>query len=233
MRAADMNWMEMAVRVAQDDRCVLPIGSVEQHAYLSLCTDVILAGRVAEEAAAPTGVPVFPTLPYGMVPGFAAYPGTVSLRMSTYAALLEDLLEGLYRSGFRRILVVNGHGGNTPVGTVFAEWLGRRTDARVKLHDWWRAPLTLKKVLATDPEASHASWMENFPWTRLPGRPQPEGVKPRAALERMARVDPLTRREILGDGNFHGRYQRPDEEMLAIWEVAVAETRAAIERDWD
>jgi creatinine amidohydrolase len=75
--------------------------------------------------------------------------------------------------------------------------------------------------------------MENFPWTRLPGRPQPEGVKPRAALERMARVDPLTRREILGDGNFHGRYQRPDEEMLAIWEVAVAETRAAIERDWD
>ena len=51
MRAADMNWMEMAVRVAQDDRCVLPIGSVEQHAYLSLCTDVILAGRVAERAS--------------------------------------------------------------------------------------------------------------------------------------------------------------------------------------
>jgi creatinine amidohydrolase len=58
-------------------------------------------------------------------------------------------------------------------------------------------------------------------------------VKPRAALERMARVNPATRRQILGDGNFHGRYQRDDAEMLAIWAVAVAETRAAIAEDWD
>jgi creatinine amidohydrolase len=233
MRVATMNWMEMEAQAARDDRCVLPIGSTEQHAYLSLCTDMILAERVAAEAAEPLGVPVFPVLPYGMVPGFAAYPGTVSLRMTTYVAVLGDILESLYRSGFRRIVVVNGHGGNRPIAGFFTEWLGQRTDAQLKLHDWWRAPATLAKVWQTDPEASHASWMENFPWTRLPGRPQPEGVKPRAALERVARVNPAIRREILGDGNFHGRYQREDAEMLAIWEVAVAETRAAISRDWD
>jgi creatinine amidohydrolase len=49
----------------------------------------------------------------------------------------------------------------------------------------------------------------------------------------MARVHPAIRREILGDGNFHGRYQREDAEMLAIWDVAVAETRAVISGDWD
>jgi creatinine amidohydrolase len=233
MRVASMNWMEMEEQAARDDRCVLPIGSTEQHAFLSLCTDMILAERVATEAAEPLGVPVFPVLPYGMVPGFAAYPGTVSLRMTTYVALLEDILDSLHRAGFRRIAVVNGHGGNTPIGSFFTEWLGRRTDAQLKLHDWWRAPKTLDKVRQTDPEASHASWMENFPWTRLPGRPQPAGVKPRAALERMARVGPALRREILGDGNFHGCYQRDDAEMLAIWEVAVAETRAVIAGDWD
>ncbi|MFC7551047.1 creatininase family protein [Pseudoroseomonas wenyumeiae] len=79
MRVAAMNWMEMEAQAARDDRCVLPVGSTEQHAYLSLCTDMILAERVAAEAAEPLGVPVFPVLPYGMVLGFAAYPGTVSL----------------------------------------------------------------------------------------------------------------------------------------------------------
>jgi creatinine amidohydrolase len=233
MRVAAMNWMEMEARAADDDCCVLPIGSTQQHAYLSLCTDMILAERVAAEAAEPLDVPVFPVLPYGMVPGFAAYPGTVSLRMTTYVAVLGDILDSLHRSGFRRIVVVNGHGGNSPIAGFFVEWLGQRADAQLKLHDWWRALLTLEKVRQTDPEASHASWIENFPWTRLPGRPQPEGVKPRAALERMARADPATRREILGDGNFHGRYQREDAEMLAIWDVAVAETRAVISGDWD
>jgi creatinine amidohydrolase len=233
MRVADMNWMEMEARAALDDRCVLPIGSTEQHAHLSLCTDMILAERVALEAAGPSGVPVFPVLPYGMVPGFAAYPGTVSLRMSTYVAVLEDILESLHRAGFRRIAVVNGHGGNSPIGSFFAEWLGRRPDAQLKLHDWWRAPATLAQVQRTDPQASHASWMENFPWTRLPGRVPPGTQKPRADLERMARVNPALRREILGDGNFHGLYQRSDADMQAIWNVAVAETRAVIERDWD
>ena len=50
MRIADMNWMQIAEHVKTDDRAVLPIGSTEQHAYLSLCVDAILAERVALEA---------------------------------------------------------------------------------------------------------------------------------------------------------------------------------------
>ena len=76
------------------------------------------------EAAEPLGIPVFPVLAYGMTPGFTAYPGTISLRMSTYVALIEDLLEGCYRSGFRRIVLVNGHGGNAPIMTLATEWVG-------------------------------------------------------------------------------------------------------------
>ncbi len=232
MRVSAMNWMQVEAQAKRDDRCVLPLGCVEQHAYLSLATDAILAEKVANDAADPLGVPVFPVLAYGMTPGFVAFPGTVSLRMSTYVALIEDLLEGFYRSGFRRIALVNGHGGNAPVMTFCTEWMGRRPDASVKLHDWWAGPLFQDAVKAIDPIASHASWMENFPWTRLAGVAMPDTVKPPFDRGLYLASNPDRKREILGDGNFHGLYQRPDDEMLSLWQVGVAETRAAIAEGW-
>jgi creatinine amidohydrolase len=232
MRIAQMNWMQVQEQVARDDRCVLPIGSVEQHAYLSLCVDMILAEKVAVDAAEPLGVPVYPALPYGTTPYFSDFPGTVSLRLATYIALFEDLLESLYRSGFRRVVVVNGHGGNSPVLGFIKEWIVRRGDVRVKLHNWWSAPRTWAKTQAIDPEASHASWMENFPWTRLPGVALPAGVKPLVDMQRLAISNAAEVRELIGDGNYHGRYQRSDEDMTALWAVAVEETREVIEKGW-
>jgi len=232
MRVAGMNWMQVEDRVRHDDRCVLPIGSVEQHGYLSLCVDMILAERVAVEAAEPLAVPVFPVVPYGVTPNFIDFPGTVSLQLTTYVALIRDILESLYRAGFRRIVVVNGHGGNGPIASFFAEWMGERRDACVKFHEWWKAPRTWEKVMAIDPAASHASWMENFPWTRLAGVALPPESKPALDRDRFALENPAGRRRMLGDGNFHGLYQRPDAEMLALWEVAVAETRAVIADGW-
>ncbi|WP_417771739.1 creatininase family protein [Stappia sp.] len=232
MKIADMNWMQAEERAQADDRCVLPIGSVEQHAYLSLATDMILAEKVSLDAAEPLGVPVFPVVPYGLASSFAAFPGTVSLSLATYAGVIRDILDSLHRSGFRKILIVNGHGGNTPVAAAVSEWLNGHADARVKFHDWWRAPQTMAKVRATDPAASHASWMENFPWTRTGDPRQPETAKPEIDYAHLARVGAAAKRELLGDGNYHGLYQRPDADMLAIWEVAVAETRSLLEADW-
>lgn len=232
MRIQDMYWNQVEAHVAEDDRCVLPIGSVEQHAYLSLATDMILAERVAVEAAEPGGVPVFPCLPYGMASSFADFPGTVTLSLRTYIGVFEDILDSLYRSGFRRILIVNGHGGNTPINPVLSEWMNRNRDASVKLHDWWRAPQTMAKVVEIDPAASHASWMENFPWTRIAGAPVPEFQKERLDFAATARVDAGRKRERIGEGNYHGVFQRSDEDMLAIWKVAVDETRAEIEHGW-
>ena len=232
MRIEDMNWEGVEAYLRGDDRCVLPLGCTEQHATLSLATDTVLAGRVAAEAAAPLGVPVFPALPYGVTPSFTAYPGTVSLRVGTYLALLDDLLGGLYAQGFRRILVVNGHGGNSPGQGWLGEWLARHPDARVQWHNWWNAPRTWAAVQAVDDLASHASWMENFPWTRLEGVTAPAERKPMVDLARMRQLPPQGVRELLGDGNFAGLHIRPDEEMLDIWQEAVAETRSLLESGW-
>ena len=232
MKISDMNWQQVEDYLRHDDRAVVPLGSTEQHCRLSLSVDSILAERVAVEAAEPLNVPVFPVLAYGITPYFMAYPGTVSLRMSTYGAIIEDVLASLHRSGFRRILLCNGHGGNAPAQTVGIEWMGTHPGAQVRLHNWWNAPKTLAKVQSIDPVASHASWMENFPWTRLPNLPANPGQKPMIDLEQMRIRDPEAVRTMLGDGNFGGRYQRSDEDMQAIWSVAVEETRALIEGPW-
>jgi creatinine amidohydrolase len=230
MRIADMDWRMVEDWVRHDDRCVLPLGSTEQHAGLSLATDAILAERVAIEAAEHLNIPVFPVVPYGLTPYFSGFPGTVTLRVATYAALLRDVLDGLKGSGFRRILIVNGHGGNQPAAAIAQEWMMDNTDARVRFHDWWRAPLTLAAVQRIDPVASHASWMENFPWTRLSERQPDEDAKPMVDTDRLRTLPPFEVRLLLEDGNFGGLYQRADSEMLEIWDVAVQETRALLEQ---
>src|SRR5919109_2645559 len=122
MRVRDLNWMQLEAYLRGDDRIVLPVGSTEQHAYLSLETDNILAERAAVDAAEPLGVPVLPVLPYGLTPGFARFPGSPSLRVETLLAVLRDLLESLHGQGFRRFLLVNGHGGDVPGVRAAGGW---------------------------------------------------------------------------------------------------------------
>lgn len=227
-----MNWMQLEGVLNQDDRCVLPLGSTEQHAYLSLCVDNILPERLAQEAAGPLGVPVFPVLPYGVTPYFRGYPGSVTLRVQTYLAVVRDLLDGLHEQGFRRVLIVNGHGGNIPAQGFVGEWMADHPGTRVKFHNWWNAPRVWAQVQATDANASHASWMENFPWTRLEGVALPGHEKEALDLDHLRLLGPQELRSYLGEGNYGGRFQRPDEEMQAIWAVAVQETRALLEGGW-
>jgi creatinine amidohydrolase len=232
LQIRDMNWVQVEEYLRHDDRAVLPLGSTEQHARLSLCVDCILSERVASEAAEPLGVPVFPPLNYGITPYFRAYPGTLSLRVETYLRVVDDLLEGLAGTGFRRILIVNGHGGNQPAQSQGIEWMGRHPGVQVRFHNWFNAPKTWAKVQEIDPVASHASWMENFPWTRLAGVAMPREQKTMIDIERMRLMNPDGVRRYLGDGNFGGLYERPDEEVLALWQVAVGETRELLERGW-
>jgi creatinine amidohydrolase len=87
--------MQLEAYLERDDRIVLPVASTEQHGYLSLGTDTILAERVSVEAAEPLGVPVLPVLAYGVTPAFAAYPGSLTVRLATYVAVIRDLLDSL------------------------------------------------------------------------------------------------------------------------------------------
>ena len=211
---------------------VLPVGSTEQHGFLSLETDNILAERVSAEAAEPLGVLVLPVLPYGLTPSFAAYPGSPTLRLETFLAVLRDLLDSLHGQGFRRFLLVNGHGGNIAGGSLVREWAAAHPDAQAIFHSWWSSERVVAAAREIDPEPSHANWFENFPWTRLAGVELPHERKPPLDEAAYRVASPKGVRELLGDGVFAGAYELPDEQVAAVWRTGVEEVRELLESAW-
>jgi creatinine amidohydrolase len=108
---------------------MLPIGSVEQHGrHLPLGTDTMLVTSVANAAAERLKgrVAVLPSLWYGLSAHHMQFAGSVTLQISTLMAVVEDIVASLVRHGFSRILVLNGHGGNSGAIDVLAASLGHR-----------------------------------------------------------------------------------------------------------
>jgi creatinine amidohydrolase len=220
--------MQLEDYLRRDDRIVLPLGSTEQHAYLSLGTDNILSEQVAVEAAEPLGVPVLPVLAYGITPLYAAYPGSPSVGLETHARVVRELLDSLRGQGFRRILVVNGHGGNGPSRTVLVEWMTTHGDAQALWHDWYHGP-ELRAAAESVGALRHANWSENFPSTRLEGVAVPREPKPDV---NPPLASPTEFRRTVGDGSYGGPYAVADEEMTRLWQVAVDEARDLLENGW-
>lgn len=234
MRLFDTNWHQIDAYLEHDDRVVLPIGSTEQHGYLSLGTDAILAERVALDAAEPLGLPVLPVLPFGMAPYFSAFPGSLTLRMSTYVAVISDLLDTLAGQGFRRIAIVNGHGGNAPVIGAVREWIAQPRDARVQVvfSSWYSAPKVAALAEAYESDPTHGGWFENFPWTRLADVAMPTLAKAHIPRELIAQASPADIRALTVDGSFGGSYALDDDIMNEIWATGVAEVRELLENGW-
>ncbi|MCY7362259.1 MAG: creatininase family protein, partial [Ignavibacteria bacterium] len=147
--------------------------------------------------------------------------------------VVEEVINSLSQHGFRRILIVNGHGGNIPLTKFIDEWKSENPEVKIKFHNWWNAERTMLKVKSIDPIASHASWMENFEWTRIKNVVQPENQKPLINFDKLKNSTPEEARKLLGDGSFGGFYQRSEEEMNIIWQTAVEETRELLITGWE
>lgn len=227
MLLEDLNWMDVERYLERDDRVVLITGACEQHGYLSLLADIRIPLEVAKRACETEGVLIAPPVPYGISPHFAAYPGTLSLRPETFARVVRELIEGLLLQGFRRVLISNGHGGNTGTLIPLLIELGNaHSDARFAFFEWWRSP----KVVAVAEEARlpqrHANWSENFSFTHV--APVPEGEKEGVEIPSVASAD--ARRALLGDGSFGGPYQVDEGIMARFLEVAVETMIDALQR---
>ena len=138
----EIGWVDLETYLRRDDRAILPVGSCEQHGrHLSFATDYLIPTEIAKRVSARTGVPVTPTLCFGMSVHHMEFPGTMSLSPDTFMAVFRDLVESLYRHGFRRVLVLNGHGGNiAPLTTALSTLADRHRDLRVKVGHWWQDP---------------------------------------------------------------------------------------------
>jgi creatinine amidohydrolase len=135
-----MRWEELtSPEIGALDRdktvVVLPIGSVEQHGnHMPVGTDTILAQSVSLAAAAEVaGVVVLPPPWYGFSAHHMRFPGSITLRAETLMAVAEDIVASMVKHGFRRILIVNGHGGNGGVIDLLASTLGHKHYGRARI----------------------------------------------------------------------------------------------------
>jgi creatinine amidohydrolase len=124
---ADLTRDEIAAARDADALVVIPIGATEQHAgHLPTGTDSLATGRISLMAAqmCPHPVLVAPTVSVAFSPHHASWPGTLTLRLATLQALLDDITACVSRAGFRRQLLVNAHGGNRgPLTAITTEFI--------------------------------------------------------------------------------------------------------------
>ncbi|MCU0521807.1 MAG: creatininase family protein [Anaerolineae bacterium] len=117
MQYGDQRWPQVADQA--EKVVVLPLGSLEQHGHhLPLLTDSIICSEIVRRAEARLGdVALFlPLVWVGASEHHTRFPGTVTVSHATYTSMLDDIMESVIRSGFRRVLLLNAHGGNALPG---------------------------------------------------------------------------------------------------------------------
>lgn len=218
MRFEDLNWMDVEKYLEHEDRLILVTGSTEQHGYLSLLTDIKIPLALADAASQATGVLVAPPLNFGVSPYFLAYPGTLSLRSATLSAVLEDLVRSAYRHGFKRILVLNGHGGNGPARSHLHEANNTLPELKLNWYDWWLAHAVESVAIRHNLKPSHANWLEAFPFTVVADLPREDKIPPEVPS---AIMEADRARRVYGDGSFGGPYRAGEDVMNELFAAAL------------
>ena len=218
MRLEDLNWMDVERYLEQDDRLILILGACEQHGYLSLLTDIKIPLALADSASNRTGVLVAPPLNFGISPYFLDYPGTLSFSVKTMISAVEDILRSAYRQGFRRILVLNGHGGNSAARNHLNQVNNDLPGLRMNWYDWWNSHSVEIVAQKHNIKPNHANWLEAFSFTIVGELPEESKVPPRVPG---AIMDAKTAREVYGDGSFGGPYRVDDGIMQEVLNAAL------------
>jgi creatinine amidohydrolase len=218
-RFEDLNWMDVENYLKTDDRLMLVVGACEQHGYLSLLTDIRIPHAMADAASRQTGVLVAPALNFGISPYFTTYPGTISLRTRTFLSVLEDVVRGLYAQGFKRMVIVNGHGGNDPARALLAELANALPALKLDWYSWWIAPGATAIAASAGLKSYHAAWIEAFPFCRV--AELPPGEKEPVSAPRVLNAEAT--RALAGDGVYGGPYRADEALMQRIFDGCVAD----------
>jgi len=137
-RLAELTWQEFRDVVPQaTDAVLLPVGTVEAHGVTGLGTDNTIPEAIAARIAEPVNALIAPTIPYGITRSLLAYPGSTSVSPETFERYVFEVAASLADTGFRRVVFLNGHGGNTGQLKDICFRLYREKKAYSLALDWW------------------------------------------------------------------------------------------------
>ena len=143
----DLTWPEVKEAAEKGKIPLVPVGSTEQHGpHLPLITDIFLAYTICVKAAEkdPEDLLVMPPICYGYSEHHMDFPGTISIRGDHLMDYVYDVCKSLSYHCFKRIIIANGHGGNTPFLDVVMRKLTNETSSIYAMFPWWN--LVLKEA---------------------------------------------------------------------------------------
>ena len=132
-------WMRLAEVVPEvTDRIILPMGTVESHGACAIGTDNLIPANLAEQVWERCNALIAPAINHGFTgASVSRFPGSITIRPEVFEEYLYDVLKDLVRTGFRNVLIINGHGGNTDPAKKAITRLHQETGAHFMIVDWW------------------------------------------------------------------------------------------------
>ena len=153
----EMSWIEAKEYFKENEIAILPVGSNEEHGPQNpLGTDHLIAKAIAEETARRTGVLCLQVIPFGVSSHHKQFWGTIYISHKTFKNYVKEVCQALNYYSVRKIVIVNGHGGNLLTLVEMAREL-REQGIFVSIFQWWRATDKLLSSLFKPEERKHAA----------------------------------------------------------------------------
>lgn len=139
-----LSWQQVRDLVpGQIDTVLFPVGTVEAHGSDCLGTDNYIPEHIAHGIAERINALIAPTLPFGITKSLHRYEGCVTLRPDSFARCLADIVESFGQTGFRNVIIMNGHGGNNSVLKQVAHDWHRDFGLNICVIHWWELCATM------------------------------------------------------------------------------------------
>jgi creatinine amidohydrolase len=154
-----MSWKEAEEYFSNHDLVILPIGSNEQHGPQNpLGTDFIIAEAIAEELSKRTGFASLRCVPYGVSFHHMHFPGTIAIDEVVFMNYIYEILKSLSKWNVKKVLIINGHGGNLSSLQILARKAREELNLLVFIFQWWTLK-SLENYFRKD-ELGHAAAVE-------------------------------------------------------------------------
>jgi len=151
-RLEEMSWKEAEEAFARSDTALIGVGTMHSHGPTPLGFDTTSTAWIADQVGRRTGLVTLPALPYGENDKMDHYPGTITIHRETVEAVYTDICRSLHQNGIRKVIFLNGHGGNREV-LIRTGRNVRELGMLLAIVEWWK----VRHVTSPDafPEGPH------------------------------------------------------------------------------